>query len=148
MGRILLTLAFAVPLAAASAPSLLDILSDELQRNFTILKQNGDPPPYYMDYTVTDEENQSISATLGTIESRNKGRLRYLDITLRVGEPQLDNYHSVNGQKGRFTRGDVLPLDDVPDAIRRKVWLDTDSTYKSAARRLIEIKSNQETKVK
>jgi predicted Zn-dependent protease len=74
--------------------------------------------------------------------------LRYLDITLRVGARQLDNYHQVNGQRGRFTRGDVLPLDDVPDAIRRKVWLDTDRTYRLASRRLIEIKSNQETKVK
>src|SRR5579862_979587 len=148
MRRILFSLVFALPLAAASAPSLLDILSDELQRNFTILKQNADPPPYYMDYTVTDEESQSLSATLGTIDSRNKEHLRYLDITLRVGTPQLDNYHSVNGARGRFTRGDVIPLDDVPDAIRRKVWLDTDRTYKLAARRLIEIKSNQEVKVK
>jgi TldD protein len=146
--RLLLTLAFALPLAAASVPSLLDILSDELQRNFTILKQNGDPAPYYMDYTVTDEESQSLSATLGTIESRKKDRLRYLDITLRVGAAQLDNYHSVNGQKGRFTRGEILPLDDVPDAIRRRVWLDTDRTYKLAARRLIEIKSDQQVKVK
>src|ERR1700677_1410352 len=152
MGRILLPLVLAVswalPLAAATAPSLLDILNDELQRNFTILKQNADPPPYYMDYTVTDEESQSLSATLGTVESRGKEHLRYLDITLRVGTPQLDNYHSVNGQKGRFTNGEVLPLDDVPDAIRRKVGLETDRTYKLAARRLIEVKSNQETKVK
>jgi len=143
-----LILALALPLAAASTPSLLDILSDELQRNFSILKQNADPPPYYMDYTVTDEESQSLSATLGTVESRNKEHLRYLDITLRIGAPQLDNYHSVNGLKGRFTHGEILPLDDVPDAIRRKVWLDTDRTYKLAARRLIEIKSNQEVKVK
>ncbi len=148
MRRILLTFIFALPLAAASAPSLLDILSDELQRNFTILKQNADPPPYYMDYTVTDEESQSLSATLGTIESHGKEHLRYLDITLRVGTPQLDNYHSVNGARGRFTHGEVVPIDDVPDALRRKLWLDTDRTYKLAARRLIEIKSNQEVKVK
>jgi predicted Zn-dependent protease len=143
-----LSLSWALPLAAAPAPSLLDILSDELQRNFTVLKQKADPPPYYMDYTVTDEESQALSATMGTLESEHKNRLRYLDITLRVGSQQLDNYHQVSGQRGRFTRGDVLPLDDVSDAIRRKVWLDTDRTYKLAARRLIEIKSNQETKVK
>ena len=148
MLRLLLTLAFALPLAAASAPSLLDILSEELQRNFTILKQNADPAPYYLDYTVTDDENQSVSATLGTIESRKNERLRYLDVTLRVGTPQLDNYHSVNGQKGRFTHGEILPLDDVPDAIRRRLWLDTDRTYKLAAPRLIQIKSNQEVRVK
>ena len=152
MGRILLTLGIAIywalPLAAASAPSLLDTLSDELQRNFTILKEKADPPPYYMDYTVTDEESQSLSATLGAIDVRSKQRRRYLDITLRVGTPQLDNYHSVNGQRGQYKQGDALPLDDVPDAIRRRLWLETDRTYKLAARRLIEIKSNQEVKVK
>ena len=119
MLRILVALVFALPLAAASAPSLLDILSDELQRNFTILKEKADPPPYYMDYTVTEEESQTLAATLGTIESRNQEHLRYLDVTLRVGAPQLDNYHSLNGQKGRFTGGEVVPLDDAPDAIRR-----------------------------
>jgi TldD protein len=143
-----ISIAWAFPLAAAPAPSLLDILSDELQRNFTTLKQKADPPPYYMDYTVTDEESQSVTAMMGTLESQGKRHLRVLDITLRVGAPELDNYHQVNGQRGRFTRGDVLPLDDVPDAIRRKVWLDTDRTYRAASRRLIEIKSNQETKVK
>ena len=152
MVRKLLTVAFAIflalPLAAASAPSLLDILSDELQRNFTILKEKGDPPPYYMDYTVTEDESQSVSATLGTIESHNHEHLRVLDVTVRVGTPQLDNYHLINGQRGRFTRGDIIPLDNVPDPIRRKIWLDTDRTYKLAARRLIEIKSNQEVKVK
>jgi predicted Zn-dependent protease len=135
-------------LAAAGPPSLLDILSDELQRNFTILKQKADPPPYYMDYTVTDEESQSVTAMMGALLSHEKGRLRYLDITLRVGSPQLDNYHQVNGQRARFTRGDVIPLDNVPDAIRRKVWEATDRTYRLASRRLIEIKSNQETKIK
>jgi TldD protein len=152
VSRILLPLVvalyWAIPLAAASAPSLLDILSDELQRNFITLKEKADPPPYYMDYTVTDEESQSVTAMMGTLVSQGKNRYRVLDITLRVGAPQLDNYHQVNAQRGRFTRGDVLPLDDVPDAIRRKVWLDTDLTYRLASRRLIEIKSNQETKVK
>src|SRR5579862_9451378 len=148
MRRILFSVVFALPLAAASAPSLLDILSDELQRNFTTLKQKADPPPYYMDYTVTDQETQTMTAMMGTLTSQNKRRSRLLDITLRVGQPQLDNYHMVNGQRGRFTRGNVLPLDDVPDAIRRRVWLDTDRTYRLASRRLIEIKSNQETKVK
>jgi TldD protein len=145
---LIFAVAAALPLAAAPAPSLLDILNEELQRNFSTLKQKADPPPYYMDYTVTEAENQSVTAMMGTLTSQGKGRLRFLDITLRVGQPQLDNYHQVNGQRGRFTRGDVLPIDDVPDAIRRRVWQDTDRTYRLASRRLIEIKSNRETKVK
>ena len=67
---------------------------------------------------------------------------------MRVGSPKLDNYHSLNGQKSRSRAAKSFRLDDVPDAIRRRVWLDTDRTYKLAARRLIEIKSDQQVKVK
>jgi len=138
----------ALPLAAASNPSLLSILSDELQRNFSILKEKADPPPYYMDYTVTEQEGQSLDATLGGIDSRRSERQRYLDITLRVGSPQLDNYHPIAGQAGRYRQGEIFPLDDVPDAVRRRLWQETDRMYRLASRRLIEIKSNDQVKVK
>ena len=144
MRRLILPLVLSLPLAAASPPSLLDILSDELQRNFTVLKQKGDPPPYFMSYGVTEVESQAISASIGTITSKNTGHARYLDITVRVGSPALDNYHLIKGERGHFTPGSVFPLDDVPDAIRRKLWLDSDRTYRLASRRLIEIKSNQQ----
>jgi predicted Zn-dependent protease len=145
---IYVSLILSLPIAAASPPSLLDILSEELQRNFTVLKQKGDPPPYYMAYAVTEAETQVISASIGTISSRNKGHARFLDITVRVGSPALDNYHMIKGERARFTPGSVFPLDDVPDAIRRRLWLDTDRTYRLAARRLIEIKSNEQVKLK
>lgn len=147
MHRLLLPLVVSLPLAAASAPSLLDILSGELQRNFTVLKEKADPPPYFMSYTVTEEQSQAISASLGALENQNKNHLRYLDITVRVGGPKLDNYHVVQGQRGRFTSGAVIPLDDSAPAINRKIWLETDRTYRLAARRLIEITSNQQVKV-
>jgi TldD protein len=137
-----------LPLAAAAPPTLLDILSDELQRNFSVLKQKADPPPYYMSYTVTEEDSQILSASLGALTGQHHAHLRYLDVTIRVGDPKLDNYHVVNGQRSRFTSGSVIPLDDVPDAIRQKVWIETDRTYRLAARRLIEIKSNAQSKVK
>lgn len=141
-------LALALPLTAAPPPTLLDILSAELQRNFTILKDKADPPPYYMAYTVTGIESQSLSASFGSLTAQSKNHVRYLDITVRVGSPKLDNYHLINGQRGQFTPGAVLALDNEPDAIRRRVWLETDRTYQLAARRLIQIKSNQEVKVK
>jgi TldD protein len=146
--RFLPLLVVSLPLAAASPPTLLDILNDELQRNFSVLKQKADPPPYYMAYTVTEENTQVLSSSLGAINSRHTVHLRYLDVTIRVGNSKLDNYHVVNGQRARFTAGGVLPLDDVPDAIRQRVWLETDRTYRLAARRLIEIKSNAQSKVK
>jgi TldD protein len=140
-------LLLALPLAAATPPSLLDILSSELQRNFTILKEKADPPPYYMSYTVTDEENEVLTSSLGAVMGQNKRHLRYLDVTIRVGSPKLDNYHLVKGERVRFTSGSVIPLDNVMPAIDRRLWLETDRTYRAAARRLIEIKSNQEVQV-
>ena len=148
MRRILSLLLLSVPLAAASAPTLLDILSAELDRNFNALKQKGDPPPYYMAYAVTEVETQSLGASLGLVNSQGKNHVRYLDITIRVGTPQLDNYRVVKGERARFTSGSVIPLDDVPAAITRRIWLETDRTYRLAARRLIEIKSNEQVSVK
>jgi len=146
--RILAILVLALPAAAATPASLLDILSEELQRNFSMLKEKADPPPYFMAYTVTEEESQGVSASFGTVNGERRNKERFLDVTIRVGSPKLDNYHVVQGQRPRFTPGSVLPLDDVPDAIRRRVWLETDRTYRLAARRLIEIKSNEQVKVK
>jgi TldD protein len=146
--RLIPLLVVSLPLAAAAPPTLLDILNDELQRNFSVLKEKADPPPYYMAYTVTEEETQIVSASLGALNGQHTGHLRYLDVTIRVGNSKLDNYHVVNGQRSRFTSGAIVPLDDVPDAIRRKVWIETDHTYRLAARRLIEIKSNAQSKVK
>jgi predicted Zn-dependent protease len=145
--RLLLPLLFVLPLSAASPPGIIHILNEELQRNFSILKQKADPPPYYMSYEVTEEESQVVNASLGAINSAGKSHNRYLDITIRVGSPKLDNYHILRGQRARFTPGAVLPLDDVPDAVRRRVWLETDNTYRAAARHLIEIKSDEQVKV-
>lgn len=122
-------------------------MTSELQRNFAVLKQKGDPPPYYMSYEVTEEETQDVSATLGSITANRKSHRRYLDVTVRVGSPKMDNYHVVEGQRPHFTPGVLIPLDDVPYAIKRALWLSTDRTYRAAARRLIEIRSNAQTRL-
>jgi len=144
---VLIALALYFPLKAAAPASLLDILSAELQRNFVALKEKADPAPYYMSYTVTEDESQLMNASLGAIASETNHHLRYLDTTVRVGAPQLDNYHVVKGDRGHFTSGAVIPLDNVPGAIDQRLWLETDRTYRLASQRLIEIKSNNETEL-
>jgi predicted Zn-dependent protease len=135
--------------AAAAQPSnsLTKILSEELQRNFSVLKQKADPPPYFMGYSVTDEESEVLSATLGVLQGKGKGHSRYLDITIRTGDPKFDNYHLVRGERARFTPGAQIPVEDVPAAIRQRVWFETDRTYRAAAQRLVELKSNSQVKV-
>jgi TldD protein len=135
--------------AEAQTSVLLDAMSQELTRNFGILKQKADPPPYFMGYEVTELEYQTISGTLGAIESTGGGRSRTLDVTVRVGSPKLDNYHRVRGGAGpaRFTSGAPLAYEDSVNAIKRRLWLETDRAYRAAAQRLIRISTNEQVKV-
>ena len=126
---------------------VLDILSQELERNFRILKEKADPPPYFISYEITEEESHHIGATLGALTSDSNGTSRYLDVSLRVGDPKLDNYHRVRGERLHFTSGGRVSIDDDPAAIKQQVWLDTDRAYRAAAERLIKIRSNEKMRV-
>jgi TldD protein len=142
-----LLLLSAVSIAAAQPSVLLDAMSQELNRNYTILKEKADPPPYYLSYEVTEEEFRTVSGTLGTIDSTNSGKARLLDVSVRVGSPKLDNYHRVRGDRGQFTSGALLTYEDNVNAIKRRLWLETDRAYRTAAERLIRIKTNTQVKV-
>jgi len=135
-----------VPLSWAES-KVLGILSQELNRNFRILKEKADPPPYFLSYEITEEESHHISATLGALTADSGGRSRYLDVSLRTGEPKLDNYHRVRGERGHFTSGARVSIDDNPTAIQQQVWIETDRAYRAAAERLIKIRSNEQMRV-
>ncbi|HBY63546.1 MAG TPA: peptidase U62, partial [Solibacterales bacterium] len=132
--------------APASTP-LLEILSTELDRNFAALKDKADPPPYYISYTVTEREQYSVAATSGALQDTSRAHNRVLDVAVRSGTPQLDNYHSMPGERPQFTTATMLSLDDAPDPIRRELWLATDRTYRLGAQRLIKIKTGKEVQV-
>jgi TldD protein len=140
---------FLTAACAANAQSsfLLETLSQELNRNYSVLRQKGEPAPYFMSYEVTEQEYHSVSATLGATAATNNGKDRILDVTVRVGDSKLDNYHSVRGNRGQFTSGALLSYEDNANAIKRRLWLDTDRAYRGAAERLIRIKTNTQVKV-
>ncbi|MBK5293707.1 MAG: hypothetical protein JJE04_18770 [Acidobacteriia bacterium] len=126
---------------------LLDILGQELDRNFQVLSRKGDPPAYYIAYAVTDEEASAVTSTLGTITSQDKRHSRRLDVTVRVGSPKLDNYHAIRGEMAQFTSGMLIALDDSPDAIKLRLWSETDRCYRLGVQRLISIKTNKDVSV-
>ena len=141
----------AKPVAAAATGSdnnhtVLNTMAQELQRNFDVLKKKADPPPYFLSYEITDQDSHTVSASLGVLNSVGAGRNRYLDVTVRVGDPKLDNYRRVRGERIQFTSGNSVPIDDNPAAIRQDLWLETDRIYRAAAERLIKIKTNQQVK--
>ncbi len=139
-----------VSAAAAQSPALLDIMSRELNRNFSALKEKGDPPPYFVSYEITEEEHRSVSASLGAIDFSGGSKSRVLDVSVRVGSPKLDNYHHVRGGRGggapQFTAGAMVTFEDNPNSINRRLWLETDRAYRTAAERLIQIKTNSQVR--
>ena len=130
----------------ADEPNLLSTMSGELQRNFTALKQKAEPAPYFLSYEVTDQESHSVSASLGELNDTSSRHNRYLDVTVRVGNPKLDNYRRVRGERIQFTDGSQVAIDGNPSALKEDIWLETDRVYRSAADRLIRIKTNQQVK--
>ncbi|MDQ6707627.1 MAG: metallopeptidase TldD-related protein [Acidobacteriota bacterium] len=133
---------------SATAPNvMLNTLSEELHRNFEVLKVKADPAPYFISYEVTEQDFHMLGGTLGAINANTRTRNRFLDVSVRVGSPKLDNYHRVRGERTQFTSGAQIAIDDNPNAIKQRVWLETDRTYRAAAERLIKIATNQQVKV-
>jgi TldD protein len=135
-------LAFAASLATAQPQVLLDSMSQELNRNFTTLKQKADPAPYFMSYEITEQDYRTVSGVLGAVSPVSGSKLRSLDVSVRVGAPKLDNYRRVRGASGQFTSGSSISFEDKPDSIKRTLWLETDRAYRAAAERLIRIRTN------
>ncbi|MBV9034873.1 MAG: TldD/PmbA family protein [Acidobacteriaceae bacterium] len=132
--------AFADP----TSKTLVDILSGELNREFSFLKAKADPAPYYMAYEVVEQQGQSLSATLGALLQNTRSHERGVDTTVRVGSPSFDNYHPYKSLPIHFTSFTALSLDDDANQIRRTLWSETDRVYRLASRRFTQLKTDQQ----
>jgi TldD protein len=124
-------------------PQLLKTMQQELDRAMSSLSK-ADPAPYFISYSVNEEFGTVIMASSGALVANMNRHDRTADISVRVGNRELDNTHGEN----RFNAitSASLPLDDKPDAIARVLWLNTDRMYKKAAQGYLEVKTN--TKVR
>ena len=121
-----LSVLLAVTAAAFAAEDrvVLTTMSEELQRNFQALKQKADPAPYFLSYEITDQESHTAGATLGELNSEGNSHNRYLDVTVRVGDPKLDNFRRVRGEQIRFTSGTPVAIENVPGSLKERIWLE------------------------
>jgi len=133
--------------ACAQTSGVLKTLSEELNRNYVVLKK-ADPAPYFMSYSVTEQDYAAVAASFGAITGKTQSRTSNLDVTVRVGNPKLDNYHRIRGDRPQFTSGSPVVIEETPLALKRRLWLDTDRTYRLAAERLIKIRTSSEVRVK
>jgi TldD protein len=127
------------PASPVATDDVLKTMQTELNRAKSDLAKS-DPAPYFLSYTVYDQDQILIAAAYGGLLSNSTSRRRTADVTMRVGTPQLDNTHGQSRSSG-MTSGS-MPLSDDPDAEARVLWELTDRAYKRAAPAYLNVKTN------
>ena len=128
---------------ASSAPSpLMDAMTAELDRAMTSLSKAVQPnqqPPYYIGYDAHEQTRLSVVAQQGAILSSDESHQRTADITVRVGDPKVDNTHWTHHATALHSI--ELPLTDNRSAIVRTLWWGTNTCYANALQNYLKVKS-------
>ena len=133
-------------LGLAADDPFQDALDAELRRVGTELSTASEKP-HWIAIGAIDRRELNLLATHGALAAPpDWARVRYGDIDVRVGTPELDNTHKLRdaGWYDSETRFPLdLPLaDEDPRVTRLAVWRSAEETYREAARRLIRVRAN------
>jgi TldD protein len=118
---------------------VLKTMQGELSRATAGLVKT-DPAPYFLSYTVYDQDLIVLVGSYGSLLTNATLKRRQADVTMRVGTPALDNTHGQSRSSG-VTSG-MLPQGDDADALARVLWDLTDREYKRAAPAFLNVKTN------
>jgi len=136
----------------AGTPVLLDAMTTELDRAFTLLGKAAaaddekQVPPYFLSYTVSDASYVAIQAQYGAIVSSSANRARVADVQVRLGDPKLDNTHGTH--RGSAVNSLELPLTDDREALGRSLWLATNTGYGTALDNYLRVKTEAQVRAK
>jgi hypothetical protein len=125
--------------AAIAADPVLKAMQNEIARATAELGQ-AEQPPYYLGYTVYDQDFVVLVGAYGSLLTDSAVQRRFADVTMRVGTPELDNTHGQSRPSG-VTSGS-LPVGNDADAIARVLWELTDREYKRAVPSLLNVRTN------
>ncbi len=107
--------------------AVLGALQAEMARSKSDLKLLNEKPPYYIEYSLTDQESFIADSSMGAPRTELHLRVRTLRAMVLVGDHKRDN--SLQFSAGAV---EIAPLDNDPEALRQQIWLATDKAYKAA----------------
>ena len=89
---------------------------------------------YFIEYLIDEADIFAVAADLGGLLSRRHDRFRAPEVHVRVGDYKFDNTNYVGSGVRSGSRYDLerFPLENAYPVLRRYLWLETDSAYKSA----------------
>ncbi len=142
----ILTIIYHQSLISAVNDSLSVILESELKREILYLKDQPQPA-YYLEYRVEDISSYSLETSFGSITDENEGRNRYISITTRVGNKQVDNTHELEGTGSVYKPITIeLPLENNENAIRLLIWKGSHFSYRNAVDAYSQVLTSLENK--
>lgn len=127
---------------------VIDIVAAEIDRNLRQLQSEElDLPAYFLAYDLVNVEELWIEAEDGVLVRDELDRGRTLDVDIRVGDRELDNSHSREGDYGPgngLGSGMPVSLDDEPLSLAQSIWLDTEAQYHAAVASYREVESDEQ----
>ncbi len=125
--------------AAATTDVVLKTMQTELARATAGLAKT-DPAPYFLGYTVYDQNLTILVGAYGSLLTDTVVQRRQADVTMRVGSSALDNTHGQSRMSGIVSGS--LPFGEDQDAIARTLWELTDRAYKRAGPAFLKVKTD------
>src|SRR5438132_62780 len=126
------------PVSTAGDP-VLKAMQNEITRATAELGK-AEQPPYYLGYTVYDQDFVVLVGAYGSLLTDTVAQRRFADVNMRVGLPELDNTHGQSRPSG--VNSGSLPLGNDQDAIARVLRELTDREYKRAVPSLLNVRTN------
>jgi len=137
----------------AANDSVMRAMTDELQRSVSELQFKDLEKPYFIQYTVVDQDRYRASATFGAITASDASDARILQAQVRVGDYDFDNSEFAGGGggfQGAPPAGVTTqaPIENDYNSIRHALWLATDAAYKQSVEQLARKRAFVQNKVR
>jgi len=119
---------------AADQDQTLKAMHDELERSRTRLQMPNLEKPYFIQYRLVDLDARTITASFGALVSSTTTHNRFMDVSVRVGNYQLDNSNFISGDnfQGFLGSAGQVGVDGDYNSLRQDLWIATDQAYKEA----------------
>ena len=122
---------------------LFKAMQDEMMRSKNELILPASPAPFFLAYTVGENQYVSVSSSLGALlSSKESFRERMHSVNLYVGDNKFSSDYSYSGNG--ILSPNFTSRDDNYDQLRRNFWQTSDVAYKFA----VEVYNSKKNNIK
>ena len=131
-----------------SQDAVFQTLKTELNRNFSVLKDQP-IPAYYIFLRLDEIQTLNCVGRMGRLQVAPQlgSPTHILSVCLRVGDRNLDNSHEIRGSgyggyQDLRVGTEQIPIDNNPSVLKNAIWLKLDELYKQNIQIYEQIKTN------